>query len=94
VSLTEGIQKCTLIPATILQSSTPQMKKKGRIQAGCDADIVVFDFDALTDRADFHNMNAPSQGVMHLLVNGERVIIDGELDAAARPGRPIRRTHS
>lgn len=93
IPLMEGIRKCTLIPASILQSSTSQMRKKGRIQAGCDADIVVFDFDALTDRADFHNMNAPSQGVTHLLVNGEKVITDGELDVAARPGRPIRRVH-
>ena len=94
VSLMEGIRKCTLIPAGILQSSTPRMRKKGRIQTGCDADILVFDYDALTDRADFHNMNAPSHGVVHLLVNGEQVITNGALEPAARPGRPIRRTHA
>ena len=91
MTLLEGIRKCTLIPAQILEPSTPQMRNKGRVQAGCDADLVVFHFGSLTDRADFQNMNLPSLGVKHLLVNGERVISDGELALAARPGRPIRR---
>jgi len=94
MSLLEGIRKCTLIPAQILEPSTPQMRNKGRVQAGCDADLVVFDFGSLTDRADFQNMNLPSLGVKHLLVNGERVISDGELALAARPGRPVRRKYA
>jgi N-acyl-D-aspartate/D-glutamate deacylase len=91
VSLLEGIGKCTLIPAEILAPSTPAMRAKGKLQQGADADIVVFDFDALTDRATFAAMNRPSEGVRHLVVSGEPVITDGVLDVAARPGRPVRR---
>ncbi|UFZ02763.1 amidohydrolase family protein [Bradyrhizobium ontarionense] len=91
MSLIDGIRKCSLIPAQILEPGTPQMRTKGRVQPGCDADLVVFDLNRLSDRADFHHMNAPSQGVAHLLVNGESVISDGELSLAARPGRPVRR---
>jgi cytosine/adenosine deaminase-related metal-dependent hydrolase len=91
VSLMEGIRKCSLIPAEILAPSTPAMRAKGRLQAGADADVVVFDFATLTDRAEFSAMNRPSEGVRHLLVSGQPLIADGVLDVAARPGQPVRR---
>src|ERR1700733_2233603 len=91
VSLLEGIRKCTLIPAEILSASTPAMRAKGKLQPGADADIVVFDFETLTDRAEFSAMNRPSEGVRHLVVSGQPLIADGVLDVAARPGRPVHR---
>ena len=91
VSLIEGVRKCTLIPAEILESSTPDMRTKGRLTAGADADVVVFDLDTLTDRAEFSAMNRPSEGVRHLLVGGQPVITNGSMDVAVRPGRPVRR---
>jgi N-acyl-D-aspartate/D-glutamate deacylase len=91
VSLLEGIRKCTLIPAEILAPSTPAMERKGRLAEGADADVVVFDFDALSDRAEFSAMNRPADGVRHLIVSGQPVISDGVMDVAARPGRPVRR---
>jgi N-acyl-D-glutamate deacylase len=94
VPLLEGIRKCSLIPAQILEPSVPEMRRKARLQPGCDADIVIFDLATLTDRADFQTMNRPSEGVRHLLVNGAGVIHDGELVRDARPGRAIRRAHA
>jgi N-acyl-D-glutamate deacylase len=91
VSLLDGIAKCTLIPAQILEASTPAMHGKGRLAPGADADVVVFDLETLTDRAEFGAMNRPSDGVRHLLVSGHPVITDGVLDLAARPGQPVRR---
>ena len=91
VSLLEGVRKCALIPAEILAASTPAMRAKGRLQPGADADVVVFDFESLTDRSEFTAMNRPSEGVRHLLVSGRPVIIDGVMDVAARPGLPVRR---
>ena len=87
----EGIRKCALIPAEILSASTPAMRAKGRLQAGADADVVVFDFEKLADRATFSAMNRPSEGVRHLVVSGQVLISDGVMDVAARPGRPVRR---
>ncbi len=91
VSLLEGVRKCTLIPAEILAASTPGMRAKGRLQPGADADVVVFDYATLTDRAEFSAMNRPAEGVQHLLVSGQPVITDGVMDVAARPGQPVRR---
>lgn len=91
MSLLEGIRKCALIPAEILSASTPAMRAKGRLQTGADADIVVFDFETLSDRATFSAMNHPSEGVRHLVVSGAPLINDCVLDVAARPGRPVRR---
>ncbi|WP_315775389.1 MULTISPECIES: amidohydrolase family protein [unclassified Bradyrhizobium] len=91
VPLMEGLAKCTLIPARILEPSTPAMRKKGRLQAGCDADIAVLDLASLRDRADFLNMNRPSEGVRHLLVHGRAVIANGDLVRDVRPGQAVRR---
>jgi cytosine/adenosine deaminase-related metal-dependent hydrolase len=91
VSLLEGVRKCATIPADILAASTPAMRAKGRLQPGADADLVVFDLERLTDRAEFTAMNRPSEGVRHLIVGGQSVITDGVMDVAMRPGRPVRR---
>ena len=91
VSLLDGVRKCALIPAEILAASTPDMRAKGRLQPGADADVVVFDLDTLADRAEFAAMNRPADGVKHLVVSGRPVIADGVMDVAARPGQPVRR---
>ena len=91
VSLLEGIRKCTLIPANVLGPSTPAMLGKGRLAPDADADMVVFDLETLTDRAEFSTMNRPAEGVRHLIVSGQPVITDGVMDVDARPGRPVRR---
>ncbi|QFT61160.1 N-acyl-D-glutamate deacylase (plasmid) [Sulfitobacter sp. THAF37] len=91
VPLMEGLAKCTILPARVIEECAPQMKRKARLQEGCDADITIFDFDTLQDRATFTQMNRASEGVRHLLVNGTAVISDGNLLTGAAPGQPIRR---
>lgn len=90
VPMMEAIRKCTLIPAQIVECAAPDMRRKGRLQAGCDADIVVFDPETLGDRATFAEMNRPSEGVSALLVGGAPVILGGAMQVDARPGRPVR----
>jgi N-acyl-D-aspartate/D-glutamate deacylase len=92
IGLMEALDKCTLTPARILEESTPQMRRKGRIRNGCDADLVVFDLASLTERADFKTMNRPAEGMRHVFVHGASVIENGRLNQSARFGRPVRRT--
>jgi N-acyl-D-glutamate deacylase len=91
VPLGEGLRRLTLIPAQILEQSVPQMKQKGRLQVGKDADVVVFDLATVSDRATYSAPNARSVGMRHVVVNGVPVIRNGELVRAALPGKPIRR---
>ena len=90
MTLMEGLAKCTILPARVIEGCVPQIRKKARVQEGCDADLVVFDLEALTDKAEFTAMNRASEGVRYLFVNGVAVIAEGALDTAASPGRPIR----
>ena len=94
LSLTEAVRKSSLIPAQILQFSVPQMKKKGRLQPGMDADIVVFDLSAVRDNSNFNQPNQVASGMKYVLVNGVAVIFNGELIREALPGKPIRRSQT
>ncbi len=90
LSLTEAVRRCTLVPADILRDVAPAMARKGRVQVGADADLVVFDPDTITDRATYEDPTRTSEGIRHVLVGGAFVVRDGVLDTAVRPGRPVR----
>ena len=89
-TLAEALAKCSLRPAQVLQDRVPALGRKGRLQAGCDADIVVFDPGTIADRATYDDSTRPSAGIRHVLVNGTFVVKDGDVVADARPGRPVR----
>jgi hypothetical protein len=88
--LLDAIERCTLLPARVLEACAPAMRSKGRIQPGADADIVVFDADRVTDQATYSHSTRTSIGIEHVLVDGTFVVRGGVLVPDARPGRPIR----
>jgi N-acyl-D-glutamate deacylase len=90
ISFMEAIRKASLNPAQIMEKATPMMKKKGRIQVGADADIIVFDPETVADRATFKEPNQTSAGMKHVMVNGAFLIRDEQLDTNAFPGKGIR----
>jgi hypothetical protein len=90
LSLAEALAKCSLGPARLLQDRVPALSQKGRVRTGADADVVVFDPAAITDRASYRHSTVPSAGITHVLVNGTFVVRDGGIVADARPGRPVR----
>ena len=87
--LMEALRKMTLMPAQMLERSTPEAKRKGRLQEGVDADLVVFDPQAITDRATFEKPMEPSVGVHFLLVGGTVLIDDGKMVEGVFPGEAI-----
>ena len=88
--MAEALGKCSLHPSRLLQDRVPAMRRKGRLQAGGDADVVVFDPATVSDRASYTSSTRPSAGIRHVLVNGTPVVRDGEIVADALPGRPVR----
>jgi hypothetical protein len=71
LSLMDSLRKMSLMPAQLLERTTSAGRKKGRMQEGKDADIVVFDPETISDRAtDQSPYEPPSIGVKYLLVWG------------------------
>ncbi len=89
VTLMDAIRKMSLMPAEMLERSTPAARRKGRLQEGCDADIVVFDAAIISDRATFNQPMEPSVGVRYLVVGGTLVVDEGKIVPDVFPGRAI-----
>jgi N-acyl-D-aspartate/D-glutamate deacylase len=89
LTLMEALRKMTLMPAQMLERSTPAARRKGRLQEGADADVVVFDPQTISDRATFEKPMEPSVGVRYLSVAGTVVIDDGKMVERVYPGQAI-----
>lgn len=89
ISLTDAISRMSYLPAKRLESFTPDMKHKGRLQVGSDADITIFDPENVIDRATFAQPNQFSKGIVHVIVAGRVVVKDETLQEGVFPGRPI-----
>jgi N-acyl-D-aspartate/D-glutamate deacylase len=89
ISLMDALRKMSLMPAEMLERSTPAARLKGRLQEGADADIVVFDAATISDRSTFEKPMEPSVGVRYLLVGGTLVVDEGKLVPNVFPGRAL-----
>jgi N-acyl-D-aspartate/D-glutamate deacylase len=90
LTLMEALRKMTLMPAQMLERSTPAARQKGRLQEGADADVVIFDPQTISDRSTFEKPMEPSVGVHYLLVDGTILIDEGKLVPNLFPGRALK----
>ena len=90
VPLMEMIRKMSLRPAERLATRAPQMRKKGRIALGADADLTLIDTATVVDRATYKDPTLPPTGIPYVVVNGVVVVDKGALVAGVQPGRPVR----
>jgi N-acyl-D-amino-acid deacylase len=84
ISLKEAIRRLTSFPCDTLG-----IQRRGRLQKGHFADVVVFDPSRIQDHATFDKPHQYSTGVVHVFVNGVQVLRDGE-HTGAKPGRVVR----
>ena len=84
LTLEEAIRKLAALPAENLK-----LDRRGRLEPGYFADVVVFDPDKVQDHATFIEPHQYATGVLHVFVNGEQVLRDGE-HTGATPGRVVR----
>lgn len=93
LSLMDALRRMTLMPAQRLEARAPAMKRKGRVQVGADADIVVFDPQTVTEKAKYLDAMQASEGFLIVMVNGTVVVNKGKVVPGVHPGRGVRAGH-
>ena len=84
IPLEEAIRRLTSFPA-----ETFGIERRGAIEPGMYADVVVFDPSTIEDRATFAEPHRYAVGVSHVIVNGVHTLRDGE-HTGALAGRFVR----
>ena len=84
ISLERAVAQATAVAANEILAYD-----RGRISEGLAADICIFDYEKLADKATFTQPAALSEGVKHVVVNGVLVLKDGKF-TDKRPGRVLR----
>ncbi len=90
LTLMDAIRKSSLMPARRLETMSAQMRQKGRVKVGADADLAVFDAARVIDKATYENAAQYSEGFRYVLVEGTFVVREGKLQEGAAPGQGIR----
>lgn len=84
ISLEEAVRRLTSLPAGNLK-----IKNRGLLKPGYHADIAIFDPEKIRDRATFSKPHVYAEGMVHVLVNGVPVLLNGE-HTGAKPGKIVR----
>jgi len=84
VPLEEAIRRLTSLPARTLR-----LRRRGLLEPGYYADVVVFDPARIEDHATFDEPHQYAAGVAHVAVNGTLALRDGA-HTGALPGRVVR----
>lgn len=74
LTLFNAVKKMTELPAKRLK-----LTNKGHLGVGADADVTIFDFEAVQDRATFETPALPPVGIDYVFIGGELVLKDGRI---------------
>src|SRR5689334_9358362 len=84
LTLEEAVRRLTSLPAQNLR-----LQRRGLLEPGYAADVVVFDPARIQDHATYDDPHRYATGVDHVVVNGTVVLRDGD-HTGALPGRVVR----
>ena len=84
IPLEEAVHRLTSLPASRLK-----LERRGSLEPGFFADVVIFDPETIQDHATFEDPHQYATGVVHVFVNGQQVLREGE-HTGATPGRVVR----
>jgi N-acyl-D-aspartate/D-glutamate deacylase len=89
LSLRQGLAKTSLLQAQWMEQFFPAFKKKGRLQVGADADIVIFDPATVTANADYGRPYEKPTGINHVIVGGRHIVDSSTRIEGRYPGKKI-----
>ncbi len=84
LTLEDAVRKMTSWPAARMG-----LDDRGVLREGLRADITIFDYDKLDDRASFAEPTISPVGIDYVLVNGQ-LVVDGGKITGARPGMVLK----
>jgi N-acyl-D-amino-acid deacylase len=84
LTLEDAVRKMTSWPAARMG-----LADRGELREGLRADVIVFDYDRVQDRADWSHPMAPPEGIDTVIVNGKLAIDEGRY-TGAKSGRVLR----
>ncbi|MBZ5515315.1 MAG: amidohydrolase family protein [Acidobacteriia bacterium] len=93
LTLMEALAKMTILPARRLETAAPAMRRKGRLQVGADADLVIFDPETVGDRSTVEHPDRFAVGIDYVLVAGKVVKDSQGFHTAVRRGEAITNWH-
>jgi hypothetical protein len=89
LALMDALRKMSLMPAQRLEKMSPQMRNKGRVRVGADADLALFDPEKVIDRATYSKPDLPSEGIPYVIVEGTFVVRNSQIAEGVFPGKGI-----
>jgi N-acyl-D-amino-acid deacylase len=84
LTLPDAIRKMTSWPATRMH-----LFDRGAIREGLRADVTVFNYDKIDDKATYENPTAYPEGIDYVLVNGQ-LVVDQTRHTGAKPGMVLK----
>ncbi len=84
IPIEEAIYKLSGLPASNLK-----IQNRGSLRQGNFADLAIFDPEKIQDNATYDQPQQYATGMIHVFVNGEQVLLDGE-HTGAQPGKVVR----
>lgn len=85
IPLYDAIEKITALPADRLG-----LQNKGRLNVGADADITIFDYETIQDRATFSEPALPPVGIEYVIIGGQIALEKGRI-VKGDCGRAVRK---
>jgi N-acyl-D-aspartate/D-glutamate deacylase len=79
----------SLKQAQWLEGFAPSFRKKGRVQIGMDADLVIFDPNTVSANATYGSPYEASSGIHWVIVNGELAVKNGKIIPEVAAGKRI-----
>ncbi|MDG0968315.1 MAG: amidohydrolase family protein [Porticoccaceae bacterium] len=89
LTLSDALAKMSLYQAQWLSQSSSVFDKKGRIQIGADADIVIFNSVTVQANARYGDPYQPPTGIPYVVVGGQLVVDKGHIIPDIYPGKRI-----